>query len=124
MEKRYIIIGRYEHWTNNGKVFTRWFPYNTNPMSIDEAKEKIKEMKQGFVFIDKKTKLKHEYDVKLFDEYQHEQDEMTKNIEKINKSLLEYKQSAEYKELQKKKRQAAKERKERQKKYLEEHANN
>lgn len=124
MEKHYIIIGRYEHWTNNGKVFTQWFPYNTNPMSIDEAKEKIKEMKQGFVFIDKKTKLKHEYDVKLFDEYQHEQDEMTKNIEKINKSLLEYKQSAEYKELQKKKRQAAKERKERQKKYLEEHANN
>lgn len=121
MENKYIILSRYEVWTSRGKDWTKWFAYNTTPMSEKEANEVIKNTKKDFDFIDQKTKLKHEYMLKDNEEYLNEQKEMIKHIEEVNKKQAEYYKSDEYKELQKKKRQSAKERKERQKKYAVEH---
>lgn len=121
MENKYIILSRYEVWTSYGKDWTKWFAYNTTPMSEKEANEVIKNTKKDFDFIDQKTKLKHEYMLKDNTEYLNEQKEMIKHIEEVNKKQAEYYKSDEYKELQKKKRQSAKERKERQKKYAVEH---
>ena len=121
MEKKYIILSRYEVWTSHGKDWTKWFVYNTTPMSEKEANEVIKNTKKDFDFIDQKTKLKHEYMLKDNEEYLNEQKEMIKHLEEVNKKQAEYYKSAEYKELQKKKRQSAKEHKERQKKYALEH---
>lgn len=121
MENKYIILSRYEVWTSHGKDWTKWFAYNTIPMSEKEANEVIKTTKKDFDFIDQKTKLKHEYMLKDNEEYLNEQKEMIKHLEEVNKKQAEYYKSDEYKELQKKKRQAAKERKERQKKYAVEH---
>ena len=121
MKNKYIILSRYEVWTSHGKDWTKWFTYNTTPMSEKEANEVIKNTKKDFGFIDQKTKLKHEYMLKDNAEYLNEQKEMIKHVEEINKKQAEYYKSDEYKELQKKKRQAAKERKERQKKYAVEH---
>ena len=121
MENKYIILSRYEVWTSHGKDWTKWFVYNTTPMSEKEANEVIKTTKKDFDFIDQKTKLKHEYMFKDHEEYLNEQKEIIKHLEEVNKKQAEYYKSAEYKELQKKKRQSAKERKERQKKYALEH---
>ena len=121
MKNKYIILSRYEVWTSYGKYWTKWFAYNTTPMSEKEANEVIKNTKKDFDFIDQKTKLKHEYMLKDNEEYLNEQKEMIKHLEEVNKKQAEYYKSAEYKELQKKKRQSAKERKERQKKYAVEH---
>ena len=121
MEKKYIILARYEVWTSHGKDWTKWFAYNTIPMSEKEANEVIKNTKKDFGFIDQKTKLKHEYMLKDNEEYLNEQKEIIKHLEEANKTQAEYYKSDEYKELQKKKRQAAKERKERQKQYAIEH---
>ena len=119
--ENYIILSRYEVWTSYGKDWTKWFAYNTTPMSEKEANEVIKTTKKDFGFIDQKTKLKHEYMLKDHEEYLNEQKEMIKHVEEVNKKQAEYYKSDEYKELQKKKRQSAKERKERQKKYAIEH---
>ena len=105
MENKYIILSRYEVWTSHGKDWTKWFAYNTTPMSEKEANEVIKNTKKDFDFIDQKTKLKHEYMLKDNEEYLNEQKEMIKHLEEVNKKQAEYYKSAEYKELQKKKRQ-------------------
>ena len=47
MEKKYIILARYEVWTSHGKDWTKWFAYNTTPMSEKEANEVIKTTKKA-----------------------------------------------------------------------------
>lgn len=121
MDKKYIIMCRYERWGANGKEFTKWFAHVTTPMSKEDAEERIKQTKKDFGFIDQKTHLKHEYVIKEYDEYLNEQAELLKALKESEQKQKEYFQSAEYKELQKKKRQSAKERKERQQKYKLEH---
>lgn len=121
MENKYIIICRYECWTRTGKEFTDWFAYKRDPMSKSEAEESLKECKKNCSDIDKRTKLKHEFDLKLYDEYVKEQNEIMENVKKISKEQEEYYKSDAYKELQKKKRQANKELKERQRIYNETH---
>ena len=68
-----------------------------------------------------KTKMKHEYALKEYDTYVTEQNERVKLAEEVSKRYKEYLKSDEYKELLRKKRKAAKEHKERQKKYALEH---
>ena len=121
MENKYLILTRYEHRVLNGITWTKWFPLNTHCYSKNEADELIEKNKEDFIYIDKKTKLKHEYTLKLYDEYINEQKANIDRIKKLEEESKAYYKSDKYKELQKKKRQAAKERKERQKKYLEEH---
>ena len=121
MEKFYIIICRYEYVSFSGKKYSNWFVHNLEKQSKDKALEEIKQLKTSVKDIDRKTKLKHEYDIKLYDEYINEFNKNLQELEQIKKRQQEYFKSNEYKELQKKKRIAKKELKERQKKYLEEH---
>lgn len=122
-EEKFIIIYRYEHLSKDGKRFTDWVNFEVEPMDKEEALNKIKELKTEVKDIDKKTKLKHEYDIKPYSQYVSEVEELYKTINELNKKNKAYFKSAEYKELQRKKRQSAKELKERQKKYIEEHKN-
>lgn len=122
MDKKYIVISRYEHWTTSeGVKFTKWFALDSTPRTKEEAENIITETKATFAHIDKITKLNHEFAIKLYDEYIKEQEDQKKTIEELAQKQKEYYKSAEYKELLKKKRQAAKELKERQRKYAEEH---
>ena len=110
MEK-FVVLSRYETWTSSGKQFTKWFVQNTSPMNKEEATEYIKSQKINFEFIDKKTKLKHEYDIQNYNEYLKEQEELINRVKELNEKNKAYYKSDEYKQLQKQKRQAAKERK-------------
>ena len=122
MEK-FVVLSRYEAWTSSGKQFTKWFVINTNPLDEETATEYIKNQKINFDFIDKKTKLKHEYKLQDYNEYLKEQEELINRVKELNEKSKAYYKSDEYKQLQKQKRQAAKERKARQEKYKQEHEN-
>ena len=121
MEKKYIIQCRYESFGINGKEFIPWFNWRNTPVTESEGNELIKETQKNFGYIDQKTKLKHEYRLKSYEEFIKEQEELENRLKIANEKREAYLKSDEYKELQKKKRQSAKERKERQKKFLEEH---
>ena len=121
MKNKYVIICRYECWTRNGKEFTEWFVYRRDPLTKLEAEKIIKEYKKNCSDIDKKTKLKHEFALKEYDEYIKEQEEIKNKINKVSKEQEEYYKSDVYKELQKKKRKSNKELKEKQRIYLETH---
>ena len=122
MEDKFIIEIRYEYNSNNGKVFTNWFPMNTSTQySEKEGKEFIKEYKKEFEYIDRKTKLKHEYRLKSYNEYQDECNKRDKEVKLLKKKQEEYYKSDAYKELQRKKRKSNKELKEHQKQYIKEH---
>lgn len=121
MENKFVILSRYETFTSKGKEFTKWFVLNTNPMFENDCKEYIKNQKSKFGFIDQKTKLKHEYSLKPYEEYINEQNEIKKKNEELKRKHEIYLKSDEYKELKKKKRIAAKERKLKQEKYKLEH---
>ena len=122
MEDKFIIEIRYEYNSVNGKVFTNWFPMNTSmQFSENEGKAFIKEYKKDFEYIDRKTKLKHEYRLKSYNEYLDECKKRDKEVKILKKKQEEYYKSDAYKELQKKKRQSNKELKEHQKQYIKEH---
>ena len=118
MEKKYIILSRYEIRKFDGIEFCPWFVYKSDPLSESEANEIIKNTKKDFGFIDKKTHLKHEYMLKEYDEFVKEQKDKQNNIKKLVKKNEAYYKSDQYKELQRKKRISTKERKENLKKYL------
>ena len=120
MEEKFIIELRYEYMSVNGKTFTKWFPINTGEQYTEkEGKEYLKKYKKDFEYIDKKTKMKHEYRLKKYSEYKQEYEENINQIKKLNKKQEEYYKSDQYKELCKKKRQSKKELKEKQQKYKE-----
>lgn len=121
MEKQYIICARYQMWTRNGIEWSSDFVMKDVPMSESIAKDTIKNFKQTFDYIDKKTKLKHEYFLKEYNEYLKEFQRQMDENDILKKQQDEYFKSDKYKELQKKKRQSAKERKEKQLRYLQEH---
>ncbi len=115
---KYIIKQRYQYWGNNGIQWTDWYVGVVNPMNEKDAKDKIKELVNFSKDIDKRTKLKHEF--MLYDYKQYQQD-VAKQIEKTAKALeseKEYRKSQEYKDLLKRKRAEAKERKEHQAEYI------
>ena len=47
MEKKFIVLSRYEVNVKNGKEFTNWFVTETKPLSELEANNKIKEYKEN-----------------------------------------------------------------------------
>ena len=118
---KYIITCRYEYRAKEGKKFTNWHVYDIEPLDEKDAKEQLAELKTSVKDVDKKTKLKHEYCLKDYDEWINEEKENKKELKQILKKQKEYLKSNEYKELKRKKRAASKERKERQKKYILEH---
>lgn len=119
MEDNFIIECRYEHWTKNGKEFCSWYVFDSTGYTEKEAKQKIEEQKKEFDYIDVKTKLKHEYRLTPYCEYLERLQQINKEVASLKKKQEKYYQSKEYKELLKKKRIAAKERKEKQKLYEE-----
>lgn len=121
IKEQYIVICRYEHMTTEGKQFTKWFVEDGTPRELDDAKQKIKKLKSDCKDIDNKTKLKHEYDVKLYSEHLKELEDIKNRASEAARKYEEYKKSDEYKAIQKRKRQQAKEAKERQKRYAELH---
>ena len=122
MADQFVVLTRYEIWKSGGvKDFCPWFVLKSTPRTEKEAKVFIEETKKRYADIDKKTKLKHEYQLKSYADYLSETEIQKKTIDEACARNEAYYKSDAYKELLKKKRQAAKERKERQKKYLEEH---
>jgi len=65
---KYCIFGRYEYWANEGKKFTDWFNTYNLFEKEEDAKSKIKKMKDFVKDCDKHTKLKHEYEIRYIDE--------------------------------------------------------
>lgn len=126
MEKEvyFVIECRYEIFTKQGKDFTKWFVYDSTKRTKDESETYIKEIQKDFGFIDTKTKLKHEYRLLSYTEYVNRIENLKDNVKVLEEKQKEYLKSDEYKELCRKKRISAKERKENQKKYLEEHSIN
>ena len=122
MADQFVVLTRYEIWKSGGvKDFCPWFVLNSTPRTEKEAKVFIEETNKRYADIDKKTKLKHEYQLQSYADYLSETEIQKKTIDEACARNEAYYKSDAYKELLKKKRQAAKERKERQKKYLEEH---
>lgn len=117
--QQFVIQCRYERRASEGVSFCDWYVCDSTPCSQEEAKQKIKELKESSQFIDKKTKLKHEFRQYSYDDYVKDMSKIRKEAAESMQKSKEYYASAEYKELLKKKRQSAKEQKERQKKYLE-----
>ena len=101
-ENKYLIECRYEVNTNHGKEWTSWFIYDIEQLTEEECKEKIKSIKNEFGHIDKKTKLKHEYRIIEYSEYEKQYKDILKQIEKQNKKYEEYIKSDKYKDLKKK----------------------
>jgi len=66
--QKYYIYCRYEFFSNEGKQFCNWFKASGAFDTEDLAKEGIKKIKETSKEIDKHTKLKHEYEVRLLDE--------------------------------------------------------
>lgn len=122
MSKKFIIKKRYEYFSSEGKRFTDWFTYDATPVDEKIGNERIKQAKNEFKDIERITKLKHEYQLFDYDEHVRLEDECKKQIAEKQASEHEYLQSDEYRELQKRKRAEARERKSRQKQYIEKYA--
>lgn len=122
MEKdKFVVMCRYECWTSHGIDWCKWYAYSSVPMTSSEANEYIDSIKKNFEYVDQKTKLKHEYCLKPYSEYEKEMTDMITQAENSSKEAEKYFKSQEYKDLLKKKRKEAKERKARQEQYKKEH---
>lgn len=70
MEKqKYTVFCQYEYWGREGKTWTQWFKPSSSSFydTENEAKEKIKQLKEGSKNVTKHTKLKYNYEVRLVD---------------------------------------------------------
>lgn len=67
MIKKYIIYSCYEYYGKTGIGITGWFPIGYKYNSLKEAKSCLKEYKKVSDYIDKKTKLKHFYEIRNLD---------------------------------------------------------
>lgn len=65
----FIIYCRYQYNTGKGVDFTKWFPCDVTKRTEAEAIEVLNQFKEDAKEIDKKTKLKHEYEVRDCSEF-------------------------------------------------------
>ena len=93
-------------------------------MTLEEANNKIKELKRNVKDLDRKMKLNHEYRPFLLNEYEQLKKDIHKQYIKDKKKMDDYLKSDEYKRIQKIKRINREANKIRQQKYLEEHQDN
>lgn len=115
----YIIKTRYEYMSlSEGKRFTDWFVFDNTPTDEKTANEKIKELKKEYDYIDKKTKLNHEYMLYPYDVYLSDIEHANERTQQLMIESANYFKSDEYKELQKRKRKEARERKQRKNEYM------
>ena len=124
MEDKYIIQARYEYHSREDIQFTNWYTYDSTPITLEEANNKIEQLKEEVKDIDKKTKLNHEYRPFLLSEYEKIKKDIHKQYVKDKKKMDDYLKSDEYKRIQKIKRINREANKIRQQKYLEEHQDN
>lgn len=120
---KYYIQARYQTRNNDGISWTDWYCFDHQPREEEDCKKQIKIYKEKFQYIDKITKLKHEYRLFSEDEYNKISEETTKRIQAALKESQDYYKSDEYKRMQKIKRQARKEQKEREAEYKKSHEN-
>jgi len=67
MDKFYIYC-RYEHWTKDGKQFTKWFKYLERSFSVEkEANEAIRDYKRDVAKTSKTMKIKYEFEARKID---------------------------------------------------------
>lgn len=67
MINKYIIYSCYEHYGKNGIEITNWFPVGYKYNSLKEAEDSLKQYKELSDYIDKKTKLKHFFEIRNVD---------------------------------------------------------
>ncbi len=60
MEK-FIILCRYESWTDNGKDWSKWFVRDHKPRTLSEAKKRVEILKSRSSETAKITKLGYEF---------------------------------------------------------------
>ena len=66
---KYYIYCRYEMFTKFGKQFCKWYMNSCIGYStIEEAKNKISQLKQDCLHTEKITKLKYQFDIQKIDE--------------------------------------------------------
>lgn len=64
---KYIVYSSYEYYGKTGIEVTDWFPVSYKYNSLKEAETFLKEYLEVSNYIDKKTKLKHFYDIRQVD---------------------------------------------------------
>jgi hypothetical protein len=64
---KYIIYSCYEHYGKTGIEITDWFPIGYKYNTKKEANNSLKEYKKLADYIDKKTKLKHFFEIRKID---------------------------------------------------------
>ena len=60
MEK-FIILCRYESWTEEGKNWCKWFVRDPKPRTLEESKQRIESLKASSAGTSRITKLKYEF---------------------------------------------------------------
>ena len=85
MEGKYIVICRYETYNSTGKIWGKWYNKRRKPLSKGECLEVIAQLRKEFEYIDRKTKLRHEYSIKPYREYLKELEEIKKIVENAKK---------------------------------------
>lgn len=66
---KYYIYCRYEMFTKTGKQFCKWYMYSCNGFqSIEEAKSRVKQIKEDCKNVERVTKLKYQFDIQKIDE--------------------------------------------------------
>lgn len=66
---KFIVFCRFQYNTSVGVEWTKWFPCNVADMTEAEAIAAMQELKDNTVYIDQKTKLKHEFEVRESSEF-------------------------------------------------------
>jgi hypothetical protein len=67
MINKYIIYSQYEYYSKNGIELTEWFPIGYKYNSLKEAEDALSKIKEISKYVDKKTKLKHFFNIKCID---------------------------------------------------------
>lgn len=66
---KFIVFCRFQYHTSVGVEWTKWFPCKVSDMTEAEAIAAMQKLKDGSVDTDKKTKLKHEFEVRESSEF-------------------------------------------------------
>lgn len=66
---KFIVFCRFQYHSSVGVEWTKWFPCNVADMTEAEAIAAMQEMKDSTVYLDQKTKLKHEFEVRESSEF-------------------------------------------------------
>ena len=66
---KFIVFCRFQYHSSVGVEWTKWFPCSVADMSVAGAIAAVQKLKDSAVYIDQKTKLKHEFEVRESSEF-------------------------------------------------------